>query len=137
MSAPFDPERYEATVREWAVESDVPRWLALGEALAARPGWYYETQEIDQSIFWAFGLAGAARLVVTVRDDGLLLYDHAADAEHHLGSLAGVLGWLNLHEADFEGFTPLQNELLDVVLPNQVAEWQAERDDPPNEKVGD
>ena len=109
----FNRERYEAVCREWtSSDADFDSWIAVGEALGNRPGWYFGTGGNPESIDWAFGQRGAARLVLTADlGGGLVIFDHAADGEYPLGKIERVMRWLNENEARYEGLTPLQIEL--------------------------
>lgn len=132
---PLDPASYQATCREWAVaDGQLRRWLALGELLGGRPGWHFELANLESGpgIMWGFGIRRAARLVVTV-PDSYLLYDSDADeagrhldCEHPFATVPELLAWLEAHEAEHEGLTPLQKELLPLVLANNLSEWRGE-----------
>jgi hypothetical protein len=101
-------------------------WRVLSAALAARPGWHAE--EDGAGPFWGFGLEGACRLVLSMTDTGFHLYDDDASEVHDFGSKEELAMWLADHEAEHEGFTGLQTELIDQFLPVRIEEWGKERD---------
>jgi hypothetical protein len=105
-------------------------WSAVSAALSARPGWHLETDGLHNIDLWCFGLEGACRLVVSMPDGGILLYDADdridATSEHFFESVDDLIAWLELHEAEHEGFTELQETLIDHLLPDQIEEWGKE-----------
>jgi hypothetical protein len=107
-------------------------WGALSDALVMRPGWHLEHDDRQNLDLWCFGLEGACRLVVTIPDGGILLYDADdpidATSEHPFATVADMVAWLELHESEHEGFTELQETLIDHLLPDQIEEWGREGD---------
>lgn len=105
-------------------------WGALSDALMTRPGWHLEHDEIAHQDLWCFGLEGACRLVVTLPAGEILLFDADdpidATSQHRFGSVAGLIEWLQVHESEHEGFTELQDQLIDHLLPDQIEEWGRE-----------
>jgi hypothetical protein len=92
------------------MDEEGPRTLA--DALGERQGWRLERNGVPVRDSWCFGLEGAARLVVTEGVDGYVrLYMHESDAEHGFETPAELVAWLDVHETEYEGFTPLQREL--------------------------
>jgi hypothetical protein len=109
---------------------NLPMWDALRTLLGPRRnGWRFEiiNPSIAPSAAWCFGLAGAARLVVTVEDGQILLYVHELDEEYRFSAVNELASWLDQHEAAYEGFTPLQREILGDYLPRQVDRWRDEQ----------
>ncbi len=104
-------------------------WRELRTVLGERRnGWTFETLNSERSpeIAWRFGLAGAARLVVTVELQQVVLYEAERDEEQLLPTVDTLAVWLDENEARYEGFTPLQEELMDYLLPLQVEKWATE-----------
>ena len=58
--------------------------------------------------FWCFGVDGAARLTVTPGVDGFLIHGAEGDGELFVPGIGGVREWLDVHEGEYEGLTPLQ-----------------------------
>jgi hypothetical protein len=105
-------------------------WGALSDALITRPGWHLEHDDLENLDMWCFGREGACRLVVTIPDGGILLYDHDdpidATSEHRFGSVAGLIEWLQIHESEHEGYTETQGELMGDLFSRQIDEWKPE-----------
>lgn len=124
MSAP-EPDAYERACRDWA-EGRVQIWLKLRELLGSREGWWFGN---DDGPAWYFGLAGAARLVITVDYEHLHLYDHDNDRDHPIANWETLIWWLDKHEGEHEGFTEGQEAAIDDLLPGKIEEWR--EDQPP------
>jgi hypothetical protein len=84
------------------------RPVELATLLTGREGWRLEVQ--DHSNLWCFGVDGAARLVVTARQDGFVIYRADQDSEQILDRIEAVEAWLDEHEHEHAGLTPLQEE---------------------------
>lgn len=81
----------------------------LAVLLRDRKDWRSETQDGER--FWAFGQHGAARLVITPEMDGFLVYRADQDRSWVIPRIELVEQWLNEHEHEHAGLTPLQEEL--------------------------
>ena len=102
---------YDVICREFANDDhDTSQWLALGELLAARVGWRFEVDGLA-GLLWAYGLRGAARLVVTLERGEFVLHDHDNDVDHVLPTVAELAEWLDAHEQEHAGLTRLQHDL--------------------------
>lgn len=106
-------EAYERICREWVTsEYDLRVYLELEELLSGRPGWHFDgPSESATRPVWCFGVEGACRLALSGFRGMFLLYDSAADEETDFGTAREVTEWLDAHEADYEGLTPLQIQL--------------------------
>ena len=120
---------WQVTCRQLYLGDELERWLALGSLLSGRIAWHFETQEIGDPAMWCFGLAGEARLVATVEASGLDLYDYDNDDDYSFASIDALVAWLDLHEAEHEGLSPLGRELMGDLLPGQIEEWGRETPD--------
>ena len=90
----------------------------LAGLLEGREGWRYGPQDGTQGAqqYWWFGVAGALRLTIAPEMDGFLMCVH--DQERSDGSRQSwviprielVGEWLDEHEAEHAGLTPLQEE---------------------------
>ncbi len=91
-------------------------------------GWRFEVlnPDFDPTAAWCFGLAGAARLVVTVELAHVILYNADRDDEQTFPTASGLAAWLDDNEEKYEGFTPLQEELMEYLLPFKIKEWSEE-----------
>lgn len=94
----------------------LPAWEELRSILERRSaeGWRFEiiNPETDPEAAWCFGLAGAARLVITTVEGGRFhLYSADRDEDQFLDG-TGLERWLDEHEHEHAGFTKLQEELL-------------------------
>ncbi|MGH8988872.1 MAG: hypothetical protein ACRDXC_09800, partial [Acidimicrobiales bacterium] len=83
-------------------------------------GWRFEVD--DGGPAWHYGL-DSSRLVVTVAYGRVMLHIDERDKDRNMGSVEILELWLDRHEAEFEGFTPLQREILDTLLPQKMDEW--------------
>jgi hypothetical protein len=91
----------------------------LAEVLRGREGWHLGVQDGTQGgeEYWGFGVAGASRLTITAEADGFLLVIHdgvLGDARRDsrvIPRIESVEKWLDEHEAEHAGLTPLQEEL--------------------------
>ena len=100
-------------------------WNELRACLAQRRahGWYLDEDEMG----WCFGLGGACRLVVVVRDERVVVYDADADADvvfEDVGQFAVALPDL---ERSHRGFSSYYRRILDSALhldPAELAEHQ-------------
>jgi hypothetical protein len=113
---------WEATSRQLYLGDELDRWLALGGLLSGRSAWHFETRPT----MWCFGLAGEGRLVATVEGSGFHLYDADLDGDHSFATIDGLVAWLDIHEAEHEGLSPLGREMLGDLLPGQIEEWGRE-----------
>jgi hypothetical protein len=76
--------------------------------LRGRGDWRPEEQDGER--WWCFGVAGAARLVITPEMDGFLVYRADEDRSWVIPRIESVEEWLDEHEAEHAGLTPLQEE---------------------------
>jgi len=81
----------------------------LSALLRARKDWRLEIQAGER--FWAFGVDGAARLCITPEMDGFLMYRADQDTSWVIPRIESVAEWLDGHEHEHAGLTPLQEEL--------------------------
>lgn len=81
----------------------------LAALLRDRQDWRLETQ--DGECFWAFGVDGAARLCITTEMDGFLMYRADQDTSWVIPRIESVAEWLDEHEQEHAGLTPLQEQL--------------------------
>lgn len=87
---------------------------ALAALLGDRPGW--RPIEEDGERGWAFGQAGASRLTIVPEMDGFLvcIHDRVGDRDPRpswvIPRIESVGEWLDGHEAEHAGLTPLQEE---------------------------
>jgi hypothetical protein len=81
----------------------------LATLLRDRKDWRLETQDGER--FWAFGVDGAGRLVITPEVDGFLMYRADEDRSWVIPRIESVEEWLDQHEHEHAGLTPLQEEL--------------------------
>jgi hypothetical protein len=86
----------------------------LAGVLQGRQGWQRGIQDGEE--YWYFGVAGAARLTIVPEMDGFLMYladqDPGADQRPSrvIPRIESVEEWLDKHEAEHAGLTPLQEE---------------------------
>jgi hypothetical protein len=86
----------------------------LAGLLQGRDGWQHGTQDGEE--YWYFGVAGAARLVITPEMDGFLVYiaDQGPGAVQRpswvIPRIESVGMWLDEHEAEHAGMEPGQEE---------------------------
>lgn len=120
------PEDYEARCSEWARSpEDVHVWVGLGRILGGRVEWYFvEPTGTPAEAMWCFGLAGEARLVATADRGRCCLYVHDRDREEFFDGPSDFNRWLDEHEHEYEGLSPLGQELFGHLLPGQVDEWR-------------
>ena len=82
-----------------------------GEKLAGllrdREGWWFSTQGGMPN--WCFGVAGAARLVITPEPDRFLMFIHDRET-WVIPRIESVEAWLEENEQEYAGLTPLQEE---------------------------
>jgi hypothetical protein len=91
------------------VEENVAANLAkLSALLDGRDDWRIE--DYDGEVGWHFGVAGASRLVITPEMDGFLMYRADQDRSWVITRIENVEAWLDEHEAEHAGLTPLQEE---------------------------
>jgi hypothetical protein len=116
---------WQVTCRQLYLGDELKRWLELGAFLSNRIAWHFEVQDTTMDpTLWCFGLAGECRLVATLEGSGgFHLYDHDNDGDYSFATLAGLAEWLDLHEAEHEGLSPLGRELMGELLPGQIEEW--------------
>ena len=118
----MDPD-WQVTCRQLYLGDELERWLALGTLLSNRVAWHFEVQDTMDPTLWCFGLAGEGRLVATLENSGgLHLYDHDNDDDYSFASINELVEWLDLHEAEHEGLSPLGRELMGDLLPGQIEE---------------
>ena len=92
--------------------------VRLAGLLQGREGWHLGIQDGTQGgqEYWSFGVAGATRLAIAVEADGFLLSVHdevLGDARRDswvIPRIESVGEWLDVHEAEHAGLTPLQEE---------------------------
>ena len=90
----------------------------LAGLLQGREGWRYGPQDGTQGgqQYWCFGAEGALRLTIAPEMDGFLMVVH--DQERSDGPrqswviprIESVGEWLDEHESEHAGLTPLQEE---------------------------
>jgi hypothetical protein len=90
----------------------------LAALLRGREGWHLGVQDGTQGgeEYWGFGVDGASRLTILAEADGFLLAIHdgvLGDARRDswvIPRIESVGKWLDEHEAEHAGLTPLQEE---------------------------
>ena len=91
----------------------------LGGLLRDREGWHLGTQDGTQGgeEYWRFGVDGAARVTIVAEADGFLLCVHdgilggTRRGSWVIPRVESVGAWLDEHEAEHAGLTPLQVEV--------------------------
>ena len=111
-------------------ESHLAMWAALRSVLEPRAaaGWYFEvanTAGPEPEAMWCFGLEGASRLVVTVQEGQVALYDHDNERDALLPNADALARWCEDHEDEHSGFTPLQLHLMEPLLRKHLDDWTA------------
>ncbi|KQC34734.1 hypothetical protein [Frankia sp. ACN1ag] len=91
-------------------DQSLGRYERLAQLLENRPDWRLEL-EFDDGAAWCFGQYGAARLVITVTPGGYRMYRADKDDSWIIPRLESVAAWLDEHEHEHAGLTPLQVEL--------------------------
>jgi hypothetical protein len=93
----------------------------LAGLLDDREGWWFLERDREPPC-WCFGQDGAARLVITPEPDGFLMfiYDRVSWV---IPRLELVEAWLDEHEHEYEGLTPMQ-----VALKKYLDELSAAED---------
>jgi hypothetical protein len=125
----MDPD-WQVTCRQLYLGDELERWLALGTLLSNRVAWHFEVQDTMDPTLWCFGLAGECRLVATLEDSGgFHLFDYDDDGDYSFATVNELVDWLDLHEAEHEGLSPLGRELMSDLLPGQIEEWGRETPD--------
>ena len=90
----------------------------LAGLLQGREGWRYGPQDGSQGgeEYWCFGAAGALRLTIAPEMDGFLMVVHDKELGDSprpnwiIPRIESVEEWLDEHEAEHAGLTPLQEE---------------------------
>jgi hypothetical protein len=88
----------------------------LSRLLGGREGWRYGPQDGTQGgeEYWCFGAEGALRLTIAPEMEGFLLVVHdqvlggGERASRVIPRIESVGAWLDEHEAEHAGLTPLQ-----------------------------
>ena len=75
-------------------------------------GWYLDEDEMA----WCFGLGGACRLAVSVRDDHVLVYDADNDDETFFDDVEQLARALPGLEQSHRGFSSAYRQILDSNL---------------------
>ncbi|MEX5637100.1 hypothetical protein [Parafrankia sp. FMc2] len=90
-------------------DQSLERYDRLARLLENRTDWRLELDEDGAA--WCFGLYGAARLVITVTPGGYRVYRADKDDSWIVPRLESVASWLDEHEHEHAGLTPLQVEM--------------------------
>lgn len=95
-------------------------WNELRACLGERRahGWYLDEDEMG----WCFGLGGACRLVVAVRDARIHVYDADDDAETVFDDVQQLAAALPALEQSHRGFSAAYRRILDSTLQLDTAE---------------
>ena len=134
---PEDEDYIEQCVAHGGGSRGVLTWLELRQVLMRRPvlGWRFEVINSDwrPEATWSLGLEGANRLIVEPLlavdgVEGVYVFDSDHDEERRFPSIESFVAWLDAHEHEYEGFTPLQQELLDHLLDVNQRKWTKEQD---------
>jgi hypothetical protein len=80
----------------------------LAGLLQGRKDWRREVQDGEE--LWCFGVASAARLVITPEMDGFLVYRADEDRSWVIPRIESVGEWLDERESEHAGLTPFQEE---------------------------
>ena len=75
--------------------------------LRDRKDWRFSAEETPH---WCFGVGGAVRLAITPEPDGFLMFRKDEERSWVIPRIESVEGWLDEHEAEHAGLTPLQEE---------------------------
>jgi hypothetical protein len=95
-------------VDEGALRLAVANADRLAALLRDRKGWWILWE--DDAPHWCCGLHGAARLLITPEPDGFLMFIYDRES-WVIPRLELVEAWLDEHEHEYEGLTPMQVEL--------------------------
>lgn len=112
----FNMDRYTEVCIEHCGEKPPLQWIEI--ALMLRPridhGWHFE-QDDDGKPFWAFGLGGAALLVIDVELEThrYHLFEHASDSDRFFDNIGGLAILLDELELANRGLTCLQSEMIE------------------------
>jgi hypothetical protein len=112
-------------------DDNLPLWTDIRSVLERRAdaGWYFEvatTAAPDPEAMWCFGLDGASRLVVTVWEGQVALYDHDNERDALLADAEALARLCEEHEEEHSGFTPLQLRLMEHLLHVHLSEWSGD-----------
>ena len=132
-----DPEYLEQCVAYGGGAGALDTWLILRHILTRRPalGWRFEIINPNRrpEATWSLGLEGANRLIVEPLMavdgvDGIYVFDSDHDEERRFSSIESFITWLDAHEHEYDGLTPLQNRLMDDLLDENRRRWAQEHD---------
>ena len=84
-----------AVCNTWAL-GRLAAWAELWELLNDRQGWHVEVD--NDGPCWRYGIAGAARLVITIDYQYFVLFEHQTDETRHVFDIPSVLWWIEKHE---------------------------------------
>lgn len=82
----------------------------LSDLLAGRENWHPEEAGEDGTPGWCFGAQGAGRLTIVPEMDGFLIRIAEQKKTWVIPRIESVGEWLDEHEAEHSGLTPLQEE---------------------------
>jgi hypothetical protein len=90
------------------------QWNELRAYLGARRahGWYLDEDEMG----WCYGLGGACRLTISVRDDRIVLYDADHDIETTFDDVETLAAQVPTFERSHRGFSASYRSILDSDL---------------------
>ncbi len=109
-------------------------WTMVRDVLEGRPDWHFEVEEGTGDPCWRFGVGGAARLVITVQYDTLLIYDADYDQENPIQPEAGALAWwLDKNEPRHAGPTDGQVRLGGEILSSEAEQFLGELGQDPSD----
>ena len=91
--------------------------------LEDRKDWRIETDA--EGPHWLFGVDGEARLVITPEMEGFLMYRADQDSSWVIPRIESVEAWLDEHEHEHAGLTPLQEQLKAYVEEQGTGEANA------------
>jgi hypothetical protein len=112
-------DRYDAAIVSF-LEQQTAIWTELRRQLEERPGWRFDFDRERHLPMWCFGVAGEARLVITV--DYETVHIHDADADRHNEPsdhriwVDDVSGWLDRHEPEHVGPTDALTDLAEPLV---------------------
>ena len=61
--------------------------------------------------------------------DTFRLYDADNDREHNFENTSALKRWLEIHEAEHEGWTGLQSQIIAEALPDAIKSWSEDQGD--------
>ena len=109
-------DRYTDICSAYCGENPPLKWIEIAQLLMPRVnrGWRFEQQDNGEPI-WAFGLGGAALLVVDVDLESrrFHLFEYLADTDRYFAEISDLASLLDDLERANRGLTRLQIEIIE------------------------